>query len=348
MRFLTFNLWHGLSPSSPVTMEALEPAGRKVLREQLQLEIIQQTGADIEFFQEVNPVASRAKALAKAADAEYVCQGDLTGVKLFGLGLPYNLNSGLVTAASRKWGIKPLGAVSLSRPGTHLVRSWGSWQLREERFALFAETILPGWGKVLLVNAHIHHGLESTDRLAEELLDLAEELELSASAVSELKERLAKGNLKREAEIAELFRAVDERAERFEAVVIAGDLNARPENQISSRFREQGYKDAWQEANPADPGLTYDSTRNEANHLLQKNFPLTLMVEDLSFSSKIKESLLAMARRHEMLPRRIDYIYFRAKSVRLKCTSAQLIGVPGPQELAPSDHFGVLADIEAV
>jgi endonuclease/exonuclease/phosphatase family metal-dependent hydrolase len=347
MRFLTFNLWHGLSPSSPVTMEALEPAGRKVLRERLQLEVIRQTGADIQFFQEVNPVARRAQALADAAEAEYASQGDLTGVKLFGLGLPYNLNSGLVTTVGRKWGIKPLGAVSLSRPGTQLVRPWGSWQLKEERFALFAETLLPGWGKVLLVNAHIHHGLESTDKLANELLELAEELELSASAVSELKERLAKGNAKREAEVAELFRAVDERSGRFEAVVIAGDLNARPENQISVQFAKLGFRDAWKEANPDDPGLTYDATRNEANHLLQKNFPLTLMVEDLSFSAKIKDSLLAMARRHEMLPRRIDYIYFRAKSVKLKCKSARLIGVPGPQELAPSDHFGVLAEIEA-
>jgi endonuclease/exonuclease/phosphatase family metal-dependent hydrolase len=328
-------------------MEALEPAGRKSLREKTQIDILKQVEADIHFFQEVNPVHARGKILADALDCAYDLQGDLTGLKLFGVGLPVNLNSGLVTAVRRNWGMKPVDAISLSRPGLNLVRKWGSWQLGEERFALFSETLLPGWGKVLLVNAHIHHGLEATEALADELAKLADELELAASAVSELKERLAKGNQKRAQEADVLFRAIEARADRYEAVVVAGDFNSRPESELAARFAAHGFRDAWKEANPSDPGYTFDSVRNEANHLLQKNFPLTLVVEDLSFSAKVKDSLLGMARRHEAAPRRIDYLYFRAKSVPLAVKSARLVGVPAPGELAPSDHFGVCADIEA-
>lgn len=328
-------------------MEALEPAGRKVLREQVQIETLKQIEADVHFFQEVNPVAKRASVLAKAVDSQFDSQGDLAGLKLFGVGFPLNLNSGLVTAVRRKWGMRPGGSISLSRPGLNLVRKWGSWQLKEERFALFSETLLPDWGKVLLVNAHIHHGLEATESLAEDLAKLAEELDLAASAVSELKERLARGNQRRSLELAELFREIDARADRFEAVVVAGDFNSRPESEMAKQFAAHGFRDAWKEANPSDPGYSFDSERNQANHLLQKDFPLTLVVEDLSFSAKVKESLLGMARRHESAPRRIDYIYFRSKSVGLKVKSASLVGVPGPGELAPSDHFGVLADIEA-
>ncbi len=347
MRFLTFNLWHGLSPSSPVSMEALEPTGRRSLREQLQLEVAASVQADVHFFQEANPVRTRCALLSEAVGSEGVFQRDLTGMKLFGVGVPYNLNSGLITAVRRKWAMKPLQAVSLSRPGTNFVRNWGSWQLREERFALMCETILPGWGKVLLVNAHIHHGLEATDTIGEELIFLADELELPASAVSELKERLAKGNAKRALELEVLFRTIESLEDRYEAIVVGGDFNSRPSSKAYAKFTEHGFRDAWAEANPQDPGLTFDSETNLANHLLQKKFPLTLVVEDLSFSTKVKERLMTLARKHERSPRRIDYLFFRSKSVKLAVKSASLIGKPNAEGLAPSDHYGVCADIEA-
>jgi endonuclease/exonuclease/phosphatase family metal-dependent hydrolase len=331
-----------------VAMEALEPLGRKVLREQIQLEVLKNTEADIHFFQEVNPVATRSQQLATSVDAIFQSQGDLAGLKLFGLGFPFNLNSGLVTAVRRKWGMRPVGAISLSRPGLNLVRSWASWQLKEERFALLSETLLPGWGKVLLVNAHIHHGLEATDKLVEQLRQLSDELGLPASAVSELKERLNKGNKRRAQEMDVLFEAIDSLGERYEGVVVAGDFNSRPESEVAARFAASGFRDAWSEANGDDPGFTFDSSRNAANHLMQKNFPLTLVVEDLSFSVKVKDSLLDLARVHEAAPRRIDYIYFRSKSVKLKVNSASLVGVPSSGDLAPSDHFGVCADIVVV
>ncbi|NJM10308.1 MAG: hypothetical protein HC883_05475 [Bdellovibrionaceae bacterium] len=304
--------------------------------------------ADIHFFQEVNPVSTRSQILAKALDCVADHQPDLVGLKLFGMGLPLNLNSGLVIATRKKWGMKPVAALSLSRPGLNMVRQWGSWQLKEERFALFCETLLPGFGRVLLVNTHLHHGIEKTEQVVEELGKLAEQLELSASAVSELKERWIKGNNRRAQELDVLLNAIEKVGARYEVVVLAGDLNSRPESALMQRLRDQGFRDAWAEANPSVPGLTFDAVRNEANHLLQRNFPMTLIVEDLSFSAKIKEALLSMARTHEMSPRRIDYLWFRSKSVDLKVQSAKLVGLPDETGLAPSDHFGVCADIEAV
>lgn len=348
MRFLTFNLWHGLSPSSPVTMDALEPAGRRHLREELQIETVKKVEADVHFFQEVNPVNERAGVWARALKADCDSQPDLVGLKLLGLGLPFNLNSGLVTAVKKKWGMHSVDAVSLTRPGFRWVRGWASWQLREERFALFNETLLPGWGKVLLINTHLHHGLEKTEEIAAELETISDELKLPASAVSELKLRLAKGNQRRASELSMLLHTLEKHQNRYEAVVLAGDMNATAGNPQLDMLKEMGFRDAWAEANPNDPGLTFDKNANHANHLLSANFPLTLMVEDLSFSSRVKDALLTMARKHETRPRRIDFIWFRSNSVELKVKSAQLVGLPDANGFAPSDHFGVCADIEAV
>lgn len=348
MRFLTFNLWHGLAPNGPVAFKALEPVERRNLREQLQLKTVHDLQPDVCFFQEANPAARRVEDFSAVLEAEGFFQPDLVGLKLFGVGIPLNLNSGLVTLARKKWGLKWCEAISLSRPGMNLVHSWGSWQLKEERFAMFTETMLPGWGKVLFVNTHLHHGLESTANFREEFDKACEELELSASMVSELKSRLAAGNKRRHQEVGVLLEKIARLERRYEAVVMCGDFNSDPESETAESFRQAGFRDAWYEANSFDPGFTFNAEKNVANHVLQSNFPLTMTVEDLTFSSKIKDTLVGLSRKQETRSRRIDFIWFKTAGVELKVKQAQLVGLPDASGFAPSDHFGVCADIEVV
>jgi endonuclease/exonuclease/phosphatase family metal-dependent hydrolase len=348
MRFLTFNLWHGLTPSSPVAFKALEPSGRRALRQDLQVQLLKELKPDICFFQEVNPVHQRAAELGDALQMDSALQMDLVGTKLFGVGFPLNLNSGLLTLAAHSYGLKRLAGVSLDRPGSHLVHNWGSWQLKEERFALFSETMLPNWGRVLVINAHLHHGLEATPKFLCELEALAEEMDLSPSVVSEIMVRLDKGSERRAQELSVLLETLHEYERRYEVVVIGGDFNASPESDFGQALKALGFRDVWAEMHPGDPGLSFDKINNPANHLLQTDFPTTLVVEDLSFSPKVKEALLALARRQEARPRRIDYLWLRANSLELKIKQVELVGKPDAEGLAPSDHFGVCADIERV
>ncbi len=344
MRFLTFNLWHGLSPASPLAFEALEPSARRRLREQLQIETLKDIKADFCFFQELNPVHTRVEQIKSVLQMEAQYQPDLTGLKVFGVGMPFNLNSGL--AIMGHLGVKPVAAVSLSRPGFNWVRKWASWQLKEERFALFSETLIPGWGKVLLVDTHLHHGLEATAAFIEEIDRLAAAHELNSSFMSELKDRINRANSRRNSEMTILLRTLKQFEKRYAGVVLCGDLNAEPDNEIFHPVRELGFRDAWAEAHPGDPGYTFDPINNEANHILQAHFPLTLIVEDLTFSTKIKEQLLQIARKHENRPRRIDYVWFRSNGNKITVKSAALVGKPNQQGLAPSDHFGVCVALE--
>lgn len=345
MRFLTFNLWHGLSPASPIAFEALEPTARRHLREKLQIETLKDLKPDFCFLQELNPVHIRVEALRDVLQMEGQYQPDLVGLKVFGLGVPLNLHSGLAILASEKLGCKPVAAVSLSRP-FNWVRKWASWQLKEERFALFSETMIPGWGKVLLVNTHLHHGLEATPRFLAEFEKIAEAHELNATFLSELKERVNRGNNRRMNEITLLLRTLKQHEKRYSGVVMCGDFNAEAESDIFHPFKEMGFEDAWAEAHGTEPGNTFDPHANEANHVLQANFPLTLMVEDLTFSSKTKTELLQLARRHENRPRRIDYLWYRSSGKNVRVTRAQLVGKPNAEGMAPSDHFGVCVDLE--
>ncbi len=347
MRLLTFNLWHGLSPTSPIMFEPLEPSARLSLREELQIHAIAEAKPDLCFLQEVNPVTSRMEALKDKLRMEGECQPDLAGVKVFGMGVPVNLHSGLGVLADRRYGLKLVEAVSLSRPSFNWVRTWASWQLKEERFALFCETLLPGWGKVLLINTHLHHGLECDDQICNELDELAKKEDLNAAFVSEVRERLQQGNFRRESEITVLVNKILSYAKRYSAVVLCGDFNATPASPLFSKLREIGFRDAWEEAHPQDPGYTFDPENNPANHVIQSRFMMpNIVLEDLTFSAKVKESLIQLTQKHERRPRRIDYVWFRSPTLNLKVKSAELIGKPNSEGLAPSDHFGVCVDLE--
>lgn len=345
MRVLTFNLWHGLSPSGPVVFEALEPDARRRIRQQIQVEILGRIGADICFLQEVNPVAVRAGELAARLDMRAEVQPDLVGLKLFGYGLPVNLNSGLCTLTSRMLPHARVAAVSLTRPGLNLVRSWASWQLSEERFALFSESLVPEWGRILMVNTHLHHGLEFTPEYARELEKLGGELELSPAMMSELKTRLLAGNRRRTRELDVILRTVSKYERRYEVILLGGDFNATPDHEIGRKLEGLGFVDVWRAAHANEPGWTYDPTVNVGNHILQSRFPLTLTVEDLSFSPAIQDALVTQARRFESRPRRIDHLWVRTQGLKVKAESVRLVGMPDASGMAPSDHFGVCADL---
>lgn len=327
-------------------MEALEPDGRRLMRERLQVEVLSSVAPDVCFFQEVNPVGPRASYLAEQLQMAFEFQPDLVGTKLFGVGLPVNLHSGLSILADKSLGLKWVEAISLTRPGTRLVRNWASWQLREERFALFCESMIPKWGRVLLVNTHLHHGLEGTPEFMDKVYALAEKLDLSATLISDLKVRIARGDRRREQEMTELLRALAAVEDRYEVVLIAGDFNASPENSLFDRLRDLGFQDAWAEAHPDGDGFTFDQTENRANHILQNQFPVPLMVEDLSFSQTVKEALLRLGREQDGRPRRIDYLWYRSRSDLLRVRGTELVGFPNAEGLAPSDHFGVCADFQ--
>jgi endonuclease/exonuclease/phosphatase family metal-dependent hydrolase len=345
MRFLSFNIWHGLTPSSLLAFDALEVAGRRKLRQDLQIQTLKEIKPDIAFLQEVNPIVSRSKELARALSMSHCVQPDLVGTKFLGFGFPYNLNSGLAIMSDERWGLKKVRGLSLTRPGSHLVQTFASWQLKEERFALLSEVMVPKWGRVLLVDTHLHHGLESSPEFEKSLLVAADELELSESAMAELQSRLKAATDRRMHEIQVLLDAVRAVENRYEVVVMGGDFNCTPDSPVAELLRSAGFRDAWVEGGEG-PGLTFDGSVNVANHRLQAIFPLTLIVEDLSFSTRVKETLLALARKQERRPRRIDYLWFRSHSLNIEVRRAQMVGLPDENGLAPSDHFGVSADLE--
>lgn len=345
MRILTYNLWHGLSPSNPLMFDALEPEARRRLRYGLQPGIISSVHADFVFLQECNPAPERLVEFQTRLGMDGFYQSDMVGIKILGVGFPLNLNSGLITLAQKDHHLRWLSGPRLSGARSFL-SSWASFQLKEERYALMCEAMMPGLGRVLLVNTHLHHGLECDPAFMDRVMSAAEELGLSPMQKTELKERLEHGNRRRLQEMGTLLKAIKKWSARYELVVLGGDFNAENQGELGQLLREHGFKDAWLEAPGAGPGLSFDKEDNIANHVLQERFPSTLMVDDLTFSAKTKETLMELMRVQEARPRRIDQIWYRSVQKPIRVSGAELVGRPDADGMAGSDHFGVAVNIE--
>lgn len=326
-------------------MEYLEPEARRRARFRLQLQTLRSTEFDLGLFQEVNPLLERVSQIESEVGMTGTFQSDLVGVKVLGMGLPNHLNSGLLTLAADRYQLRRVKGVKLSGPPRSFVSPWLSFQLQEGRYALLSEFIHPDWGRVLVANTHLHHGLELTESLEEELRRRAAELGLSSSVEKELLDRLRRGNQRRLREIKRLLDEIRLLESRYSVVILGGDLNSRPEGEVADLLKSHGFEDSFTLQNELSEALTFDREKNLANHRLLTRFPLSVRFEDLSFSKKITLSLKEILIKHEQSPRRIDQIWVKGGKFRCR---AELIGLESEEGFAPSDHFGYLISLEAL
>lgn len=104
-----------------------------------------------------------------------------------------------------------------------------------------------------------------------------------------------------------------------ENVLLSGDFNTEPDHPPVRRLREAGFVDLFAELHSKEPGITWDN----ANPFIQ------------SHSARFPD-------------RRIDYLFLHANALRrFAVRRCEVVGrTPSPEGLFPSDHYGVLADLQ--
>ena len=342
---LSYNLWHGMGPSKSGLYRSLETKAHRRAREARQLELLRRLAPDVAVLQECNRALRRGPRLGTAMDAEFFYQPDSVGLKLFGVGLPMNMNGGLVTTIRRDLYPRRVDAISLTHPSYNLVRSWASLQVREERFALLTSITTPDGRRILVVNTHLHDGVDASAELSDALNRLIDDAKPSREVASEVRRRFEHDQRRRWREMNNLLGRIAELEVNYDAVVLAGDFNEAPGGDLTKLLNAKGYGDVWTEAHPDHPGFTFDRIRNVENHALQNDLPATRTIEDVSIEPAAKAAFLQRAAEDERRPRRLDYVWIKARGPA-RVRGAELVGLPGPDGPVASDHFGVLARIE--
>lgn len=293
LKITTHNLWHGFGTAGTGRFSSLESTRERKQREREQACVIRDLGADVYLLQEFNGIPRRAPRWAGQLRMDLHSQLDAVGFKVFGVGYPAHLASGLVTLTRPERRARPLGAISLDQNIFNPMSPFLSLQTREEHFALLDEVIVGGT-RILLANVHLHGDVD--------------------------------GDARRAREIGVLLDDLDARADDFDLLVVGGDFNADPGEEVARRMIDAGYVDAWTSSRGADPGYTFDETTN----------PLTRTVADRTQAPRTPE-LAARERR----PRRIDYVWIRDPRTLVRVDRIDLIKTAP----AVSDHYGVCVDL---
>jgi endonuclease/exonuclease/phosphatase family metal-dependent hydrolase len=330
MKVLTFNAWHGLNGKGTFSHGELEPPASRASRLERQVGKLSECGPDLVFLQEVNPLPRRLPQLVRALRMNAVSQTDLCGIKILGKGVPTNLTSGLVILA--KTGLRKIEGLRLSGSRWSFATRHLSFKLVETRYALLAELRDSPMGRLLVVNTHLHHGLEPSQGLLEELQRLLDCKLVSALQRDEILKLLNDARERRTRESNRLLDKIEKLRPAFDGVILGGDMNADPESTTVEQFRNRDLVDI------APAGLnTWDKAANPHIFHLSENFELT--VPDFGIAA-----VRTMLRAHEARPTRLDYI-LTSRNLSERVQSVTLFGRDMHPEKSISDHFGICATL---
>jgi endonuclease/exonuclease/phosphatase family metal-dependent hydrolase len=330
---LTYNLWHGLNPTSAWRFQEYESADERETRLQGFLGMARELDPDIVFLQEVNPAPGKSGQIASALGYDSVYQIDNAGLKIFSLGLPINLRSGLAILAKKGRGLKKLGGRKLSGPPGGCSRA-ASFQFNEFRYALAAEVQVNGTG-ILLLNTHLHHGLETNPELTARLDELVSQGAITPEKAREVLEITDQASSRRQQELKNAVEWARRLGLDRRPTILAGDFNATPgAPELAWLTAEIGFVSVTRDDDPAKVLMTWDTQKNPNTQFIANFKPPT------EFASFIMEHMKPVVLQQS---RRLDYIFFRPMGSRLRVSDTGLFGDKTYQGRFCSDHFGVYA-----
>ena len=335
LRLLTINVWSGLDYKGGLRFGAYESPQKRQTRYNSLLVQIRELDPDVIFMQEVNPAAGFSTRLARDIGFSHCHQVCIGGIKLGPLGIPSNCKEGNAILARKSLRLQKVADWKLS----------GSFGLFGDTLTVhFDEAIFAQWARIFiderpidLVNVHLvavppgDDPALTADWEARRLQKGMPEKEyLQALQQWQRNEKRQKIELQKLAKhLKELSPAIP--------LIVGGDFNIPATSPLINEFQAAaGLKDAFR-AEKAAKMFSWDGTENR----------------NVLFSSSLSDRLGKPLQGYDLLtalydsrPRRIDYLFHSRHFLADDVRSGGIVldrEVDGAQ---PSDHFGVLADLE--
>ena len=338
LKIINYNIWHGLGEGF-FKREELEPDSYKKKRYQEQIKLLKTAKPDILFLQELNPVGSLSKKIAKELGMLRVFQNTNCGLSVLGLDLiPINLDMGISILVRPPLKIKKIMGLKLSGP-FGACNPYLTFQYTEFRYALFALAYHPNHGSILLANTHFHHGVEWSPPVREKINSWEKEGILTKAQRKKLEAAIEESNQRRKEELKNLFSQQKELMEYYNnpPFILAGDLNSTVKSPIYKSIMETHKLKDSAGAYAPEP-FTWNPPENEINHQYTEKFGLTVPSFD-------KKEVKLFFQEYDRRQRRIDYIFV---SQNIQVLSHSLFAKePNENKVIGSDHFGILVQIES-
>ena len=334
LKVVTFNTWYGLDGNGLLKMGEYETKTRRAKRLEILIDDLKQMNADIIFLQEVNPVGRVTGKIKKALGYSAVSQIYNGGIKIFGMGIPVNLNMGLVILAKKELKLKRVGAKQISGP-IGLYNPVLTFHLSEARFVL-AGKVTVGNKDLLLFNTHTHAAIPKEDKMFETVEKWQAEGKITSKDKDKYDKAIKADWGRREKEIKAIGEYVMKKANGA-PFILAGDFNTTLEaSEMSLMVKKLKLADTYHTVHPDLSGFTWDSVHN----------PNTRNDASLTFvNGEAKTGVELLSAMYDQSPRRIDFILLGGGLGKQNVLDSRVEFNRMTDGIFPSDHFGVLSKI---
>ena len=332
LRLVTLNIWSGLEYSGFFAFGEVEPGEQRDRRFRLLVDELRRLDPDVIALQEVNPVYDKAEVLAAALGYNSLYLRGNAGIKFGGLGIPWNLNEGLVILARRDLELQLVSGEDFSS-GFGTTGNTFAFHFSGRPMGLAVRVRKEGV-EVVIVNVHLGSMLPA-DPEVKEMVPSATGAG-NAAAQAALLRRLEEGHRSQLEEADALREFVGALAPGTPTIVV-GDLNATPDSpELTALRNELGLQDVALRL-PAERSSTWDPIHN----------PNTAASTEPWSSKRAEEDPYdLLSSWYDTKPRRIDYIllsrHFGEAGVRsvTRCFDREVLGT------YVSDHYALMAELD--
>lgn len=331
LKILTLNIWSGLDYLGTLSAGDYEPPGRRDARTAELIRQIRELDPDMILIQEVNPAGRFARRLASALGYDFVRDVYLSGIKIGPLGIPTNLREGNATLARPGLGLKEVATWRHSG-GFGFAGSFLSFHFDEIVGSLVARITVQGQ-PLYVVNVHLHASPSPDPGLESRFRSLLADGSQTEESFREGMDSWKAGIERRTAECRDLLARIRKLGPDV-PVIAVGDFNAPPETAEIAEFRDGG---PFLDAGPPGAFITWDPTRNP-------NVAFSAALRDARGNPRAGADLLGAL--DSAIARRLDYIFLGRPFAPGDVLSSRIVMDSGSEGIPPSDHFGVLAEID--
>ncbi|HXU87978.1 MAG TPA: endonuclease/exonuclease/phosphatase family protein [Methylomirabilota bacterium] len=352
IRVLTYNTLHGLEASG-MTVRAGESSEARQARLNRQFRQLSLVEPDAILLQEVNPLPELAEAYVTALKGlglayTEVHQVEACGVRITpGLAVVPGLNSGLVILAKSPLQLRKLKGLKLSG-GLGGCQDFMGLQVNELRYALVAEIENLRTGRrVLVVNTHLHSGLERDAYFLQKIAEAQSRGTLRPADVADLVATFEQGQQRRLSEVRTLIKELRQlQAERATlGVILGGDLNFEPGSPEYQELQRAGLRDTYTIAASSGDVHSYDPQQNVIAGRVEGDVPAALSEAVAHLPEADQQRIRDAYRKGVSEARRIDFVFLMSDSPDGPhgCMRQELFGQSPTVTVEPgSDHYGVL------
>jgi endonuclease/exonuclease/phosphatase family metal-dependent hydrolase len=335
LRLLTINVWSGLDYKGSLSFGAYESLQKRQARYHSLLVQIRELDPDVIFLQEVNPAAGFSSRLARDIGFSRCHQVCLGGIKLGPLGIPSNCKEGNAILARKSLRLQKVEDWKLS----------GSFGLYGDALTIhFDQAIFAQWARIFidgrplnLVNVHLVAVPPGVDPvLAADWEALRLQKGMPEKEYLQAQQQWQRNEKRQKMELRKLGEHLQKLSPAL-PLIVGGDFNIPATSPLISEFQAAaGLEDTFR-AEEGSKIFSWDGTENR----------------NVLFSSSQSDRLGKPLRGYELLtalydsrPRRIDYLFHSRHFLAADVLKGSIVLDHELDGAQPSDHFGVLADLQ--